>query len=92
MNFIKRLIRQKKTFRALNDLELISDYYIEISIKISNKIIAVILKRTRQLEIFQSRDKNIYLCKKSSSHIVILLKHYNDINRISKNRFAGHTR
>ena len=74
------------TNRALKDLELISDYYIDISIKTSEKIITGILKRTRQLETFpESGQKYESLQKTRFAYKRIVEGNYLIIYRIEKN-------
>ena len=72
--------------RALKDLELISGYYAQVSIKTCNKIITGILKRTRQLESFPESGQ-IYeaLQETKFTYRRLVENNYLIIYRIEKN-------
>ena len=74
------------TIRALKDLELISDYYLEISIKASEKIISGILGRTRQLETFPESGRKYESPQKTKLTYRRLVEgNYLIVYRIEKN-------
>ncbi len=74
------------TIRALKGLELISDYYLEISIKASEKIIFGILGRTRQLEIFSESGRKYESPQKTKFTYRRLVEgNYLIVYRIEKN-------